>query len=41
MNFIGMKDAHGNVEVSAIYFFKKERQMISISVEGDCALWDA
>lgn len=36
-----MHDAHGNLEVSAIYFYKKEKQMISISQEGDCALWDA
>ena len=41
MSFIGMFDAHGNLEVSAIYFYKKEKQMISISQEGDCALWDA
>lgn len=41
MSFIGMYDAHGNSEVSAIYFYKKERQMISISLEGDCAVWDA
>ena len=41
MSFIGMFDAHANVEVSAIYFYKKERQMISVSLEGDCALWDA
>ncbi len=39
--FIGMYDAHGASEVSAIYFYKKERQMISISLEGDCAIWDA
>ena len=41
MSFIGMFDAHGNSEVSKIYFYKKERQMISVSLEGDCALWDA
>lgn len=41
MSFIGMFDAHSNTEVSAIYFYKKERQMISISIEGDCCLWDA
>ena len=41
MSFIGMFDAHGNQEVIAIYFYKKERQMITVSKEGDCALWDA
>ena len=41
MSFIGMFDAHSNVEVSAIYFYKKELQMISISLEGECCLWDA
>lgn len=41
LDFIGMYDCHGNTEVTAIHFYKKERQMISISLEGDCALWDA
>ena len=41
MSFIGMYDAHANSEVSAIYFYKRELQMISISLEGECALWDA
>lgn len=41
MHFIGLFDAHANLEVSAIYFYKKEKQMISVSQEGDCALWDA
>ena len=41
MSFIGLFDAHGSTEVSAIYFYKKERQMISVSQEGECALWDA
>lgn len=41
MKFIGLFEAHGNLEVSAIYFYNKEKQMITISQEGDCALWDA
>ena len=41
MSFIGMYDTPTNVEVSAIYFYHKEKQMISVSIEGDCTLWDA
>ena len=41
MSFIGMYDTPSNVEVSAIYFYHKEKQMISVSIEGDCSLWDA
>ena len=40
MSFIGTYDAHQG-ELSQLYFNKKELQMISVSNDGEIALWDA
>lgn len=40
LSFKGLYPAHAG-DVSALYFHDSELQMISMSVEGEIALWDA
>lgn len=40
MQFKGMHEAHRS-EVMALYFFDSQEQMLSMTVQGEVALWDA
>lgn len=38
--FKGLYEAH-NCEVAAVYFYDKEKQLVSLALDGDLSLWDA